>query len=95
MFTDLAEHIRFLTERATNEHDPEEADAADITKANSVHWITWLGRLATAHSTEEFNRRAWEKTLGRGGHYARQVGNHGRFEADYLMQSLRVLQSIN
>ena len=88
-FNELADHIRLLTEGLASDQQAISIEEVDLTKANSVHWIDWLTRLAASHSTEEFNRRAWERSISRGGHFSKKLGAHGHFDYGYLLQSLK------
>ena len=65
-FKHFAKHMQDIANQLLAEVGSAEV-RQEIGNSNSF-WIDWLWRLATAQSTEELNRLAWQKTDLRGGY---------------------------
>ena len=88
LFLELQDHIQSLTHQAMLACSDDEAkkNLEDMSK----HWLSWLERLAKAHSADEFLEYSWSRSCTRGGFWQPIVAQHGKYSAAFIVQCLQV-----
>ena len=68
----------------------DDANHNEQVQQTRLFCVKWLGDVAKAYSTDEFNKLVWTWEYRRGAHWQPLVQAHGRFDCKYFLNCLQI-----